>query len=81
MKTYVKDMTTGEPAGLLLSFMAPMVVGNIFQQLYNLVDSMIVGQYVGADALAAVGSTGSVTYLFFALCVGDRKSTRLNSSH
>ncbi|MEY8267855.1 MATE family efflux transporter [Lachnospiraceae bacterium 64-25] len=75
MKTYVKDMTTGEPAGLLLSFMAPMVVGNIFQQLYNLVDSMIVGQYVGADALAAVGSTGSVTYLFFALCVGMASGT------
>lgn len=70
MKTYVKDMTAGEPAGLLLSFMVPMIVGNVFQQLYNLVDSMIVGQYVGADALAAVGSTGSVTYLFFALCVG-----------
>lgn len=70
MKTYVKDMTVGEPAGLLLAFMAPMVIGNIFQQMYNLVDSMIVGKYVGADALAAVGATGSVTYLFFALCVG-----------
>jgi len=79
MKTYVKDMTTGEPAGLLLSFMAPMVVGNIFQQLYNLVDSMIVGQYVGADALAAVGSTGSVTYLFFALCLGTVRGMKPGS--
>ena len=52
MKTYVKDMTVGNPTGLLLSFMLPMVVGNIFQQLYNMVDSMIVGQIVGADICA-----------------------------
>ena len=70
MKTYVKDMTVGNPTGLLLSFMLPMVVGNIFQQLYNMVDSMIVGQIVGADALAAVGATGSLNFLFFSLCGG-----------
>lgn len=70
MKKYVKDMTIGKPAGLLLSFMLPMVVGNIFQQLYNLVDSMIVGKFVGADALAAVGATGSLNFLFFSLCGG-----------
>ena len=58
MKSYVKDMTEGNPTGLLLTFMLPMVVGNVFQQLYNMVDSMIVGKYVGADALAAVGATG-----------------------
>lgn len=70
MKTYVKDMTVGEPTGLLLSFMLPMVVGNVFQQLYNLVDSMIVGKYVGSDALAAVGATGSLNFLIFSLCFG-----------
>lgn len=70
MKTYVKDMTEGKPAGLLLSFMLPMVVGNVFQQLYNMVDSMIVGKYVGADALAAVGATGSLNFLIFSLCGG-----------
>ncbi len=70
MKTYVKDMTVGKPVGLLLSFMLPMVVGNVFQQFYNLVDSMIVGKYVGADALAAVGATGSLNFLFFSLCGG-----------
>lgn len=70
MKSYVKDMTTGNPTGLLLSFMLPMVVGNIFQQLYNMVDSMIVGKYVGADALAAVGATGSLNFLIFSLCGG-----------
>ena len=70
MKTYVKDMTKGNPTQLLLSFTLPMIVGNIFQQLYNLVDSMIVGKFVGADALAAVGATGSVNFLFFSLCFG-----------
>ncbi|MCI8925061.1 MAG: MATE family efflux transporter [Lachnospiraceae bacterium] len=71
MKTsYVKDMTTGKPTGLILMFMLPMVIGNVFQQLYNMVDSMIVGQVVGADALAAVGATGSLNFLFFSLCGG-----------
>ena len=49
-KTYVTDMTVGKPLGLLVSFMLPLLIGNIFQQLYNIVDSIIVGQYVGADA-------------------------------
>lgn len=70
MKTYVVDMTKGNPTKLLLSFSLPMVVGNVFQQLYNMVDSMIVGKFVGADALAAVGATGSVNFLFFSLCFG-----------
>lgn len=70
MKSKVKDMTEGNPTGLLLSFMLPMVVGNLFQQLYSMVDSMIVGKYVGADALAAVGATGSLNFLFFSLCGG-----------
>lgn len=63
-------MTEGKPARLLLSFMLPMVIGNVFQQLYNLVDSMIVGKYVGSDALAAVGATSSLNFLFFSLCGG-----------
>lgn len=70
MKAYVKDMTEGNPTKLLLTFTLPMVVGNIFQQLYNLVDSMIVGKFVGADALAAVGATSSLNFLFFSLCLG-----------
>lgn len=70
MKTYVKDMTVGNPTKLLLSFMLPMVVGNVFQQFYNMVDSIVVGKYVGADALAAVGATGSLNFLIFSLCGG-----------
>lgn len=68
-------MTVGNPTGLLLTFMLPMIVGNVFQQLYNMVDSMIVGQIVGADALAAVGATGSLNFLFFSLCGGMSNGT------
>lgn len=63
-------MTEGNPVALIIQFSIPMLIGNLFQQLYNLVDSIIVGQFVGADALAAIGATGSVTFLFFALCNG-----------
>lgn len=69
-KSQTINMTEGNPVGHLLSFALPMLIGNIFQQVYNLVDSIIVGKYVGADALAAVGATGSICFLFFALCNG-----------
>lgn len=64
------NMTAGKPAGLLLRFAIPMLIGNIFQQMYSLADSVIVGQFLGANALAAIGSTGSVTFLFFSICNG-----------
>ncbi|MCR4922386.1 MAG: MATE family efflux transporter [Lachnospiraceae bacterium] len=64
------DMTKGNPTSLLLSFMLPLLIGNIFQQLYNTVDTMVVGKFVSAEALAAVGSTGSITNLFLCLCNG-----------
>ena len=63
-------MTQGNTVHLLLTFSVPMLIGNIFQQLYNLADSVIVGQLIGADALAAIGATASITFFFFALCNG-----------
>ncbi len=63
-------MTEGNPVTLLLRFTGPLLVGNLFQQVYNLVDAVIVGKYVGADALAAIGATASVSFLFFALSNG-----------
>ncbi|WP_035789301.1 MATE family efflux transporter [Butyrivibrio sp. XBB1001] len=66
-KKYAKDMTVGDPKALILSFMLPMMMGNIFQQFYNIVDTIIAGRFIDAKALAAVGSTGHVTNLFFAL--------------
>lgn len=70
MNNKVMNMTEGNPVRLLVVFAIPMMIGNIFQQLYNVVDSAIVGKLVGADALAAIGVTGSVTFMFFALCNG-----------
>lgn len=64
------DMTTGSPAGHILKFALPLLVGNLFQQLYNMVDSLVVGNFVGADALAAVGACGSMNFLFFSLSSG-----------
>ena len=69
-KKYVCDMTKGNEMGLLLRFAVPMLIGNIFQQFYNMVDSVIVGKFVGANALGAVGSVGSLNFLFFSLCIG-----------
>ena len=52
----VKNLTEGAPLPLLFFFSMPMVVGNLFQQLYNMVDTAVVGKFVGEDAVAAVGS-------------------------
>ena len=69
-KSGILLMTEGNPVSLILLFSVPMLIGNLFQQVYNLVDSVIVGKFVNADALAAIGATGSVTFLFFAICNG-----------
>lgn len=69
-KKYVKDMTEGNVVSLLVKFSFPMLIGNIFQQLYNIVDAAIVGNFVGANAFAAVGATGSLNFLFFSVCLG-----------
>ena len=57
METKIKDMTTGKPLPLIISFALPLMVGNIFQQLYTVVDTMVVGKSLGVDALAALGAT------------------------
>lgn len=66
----VKDMTSGSPAKLILGFLVPMVFGLLFQQLYNMVDTIIVGKYLGVNALAAVGSTGAVNFMIIGFCIG-----------
>ena len=60
-----KDMTVGKPGRTLFFFAVPMVLGNLFQQFYNIIDSIIVGNFVGADALAAVGASASITFLLW----------------
>lgn len=70
MKTTTINMTTGSPVKHILIFSVPLLLGNIFQQFYNLADSIIVGKFINADALAAIGVTSSITFLFFAICNG-----------
>ena len=69
-----KDLTKGEPTKLIISFAIPMIIGNLFQQLYNLVDSIVVGQFVGKNALASVSSAFTVmvfvTSIIIGLCMG-----------
>jgi putative MATE family efflux protein len=66
----VKELTHGNPAKLIFFFTIPLLIGNIFQQFYNMADMIIVGQTLGKDALAAVGSTGSITFLIIGFAQG-----------
>lgn len=65
-----KDMTTGNPVKLILFFSIPLLIGNVFQQFYSMVDTIIVGRYVGVQALAAVGVTGSLSFLILGFTFG-----------
>ncbi len=65
-----QDMTKGRILPLLLTFTLPLFIGNVFQQLYNMADTVIVGRFVGADALAAVGSTGTLMFLILGFANG-----------
>lgn len=84
-------MTTGNPAKLIIRFMIPMFLGNLFQQFYNVVDSIVAGQFLGVQALAAIGSTGSLMFfvigwlngltsgfaIMVAQCFGAKKEDRM----
>ena len=65
-----KDMTVGNPTKMILNFTIPLFIGNVFQQLYNMADTIIVGKFVGANALAAVGSTGTIMFLIIGFLQG-----------
>lgn len=80
------DLTTGKPFGSLLKFAIPVILGNLFQLFYTLADSVIVGKTLGADSLAAVGSTSIIIYFVlcfingftggFGICLGQRCGAR-----
>lgn len=61
-KSTMHDMTVGKPSKLIIQFMIPMFLGNVFQQFYNVADSIVAGQFLGVQALAAIGSTGSLMF-------------------
>ena len=66
-----KDMTTGRPLVLITRFMIPLLLGNLFQQTYNMIDAIIVGRMLGADALSSVGVSSSVQLLVLQFCIGS----------
>ena len=61
-KDTTNDMTVGSPVSLIIKFMIPMCLGNLFQQFYNIADSIVAGKFIGVNALAAIGSTGSLMF-------------------
>ncbi len=65
-----QDMTTGSPIRRILAFCAPLLIGNLFQQFYNLADSILVGRILGVNAFAAVGSTGALNFLVLGFALG-----------
>lgn len=69
-KNGTKEMTSGSPWKLILSFSIPLLFGMLFQQFYSMVDSIIVGKYLGVDQLAAVGSTSSINFMIIGFCMG-----------
>ena len=64
-------MTEGNVAKSITYFSIPLVLSSVFQQLYNLVDSIIVGNYIGENALAAVGASYSITMVFMSIAIGS----------
>lgn len=66
----MKDLTVGKESSLILQFAWPMLLGNAFQQLYNIVDSVIVGNYLGKEALAAVGASTPIIFTLISLIIG-----------
>ena len=66
----MQDMTVGSPLKLILCFAIPLMLGTLFQQFYSMVDTIIVGQFLGVDALAGVGATGSINFLIIGFCNG-----------
>ena len=69
-KDLTKNMTEGRPLGLILRFALPLLIGNLLQQGYNLVDAAIVGRFLGIGALASVGASSSVQFLVMGFCIG-----------
>ena len=76
-----KDLTNGNPMKLILNFAIPLLFGFLFQQFYNLVDTMIVGRFLGVDDLAAVGATGSINFLVIGFCMGVCNGFSIPVSH
>ncbi len=73
----MQDLTKGKEGKLILKFAAPLLIGNVFQQLYNIVDSLVVGNFLGKDALAAVGASFPVIFALISLIIGIATGTTI----
>lgn len=69
-KDTTKNMTVGSPMKIILGFSIPLLIGSLFQQFYNVVDTVIVGRFLGMQALAGVGATGSINFMILGFCMG-----------
>ena len=67
---HVMDMTQGNPAKLMLTFAIPLFIGNIFQQIYSMVDTMVAGYTLGDSAIAAIGATSALSSLIVNFAIG-----------
>ena len=76
----VQDMTEGRPMQKLVQFSIPLLIGNLAQQLYNTVDSIVVGKYIGDTALAAVGTAGPILNLLLVLFMGIATGAGIQAS-
>jgi len=73
----MRDLTTGHEGKQIFVFALPMLLGNVFQQLYNIVDTIIIGQYIGSDALAAAGASFPVIFVLISLVIGITIGTNI----
>ena len=67
-----KDLTVGKPGSVLIKYTFPLFISIIFQQLYNMADSIIVGKFIGENALAAVGASYPITMIFMSVAIGSQ---------
>ena len=81
MKTHVKLMTEGKPVRLIVTFAFPLMIGNIFQQMYSVADSMIVGKTLGVAALAALGASTWPNWIFLGVVMGLSQGVSITLAH
>lgn len=81
MKSHVRLMTEGEPLRLILTFAFPLMIGNIFQQMYSVADSMIVGKTLGVAALAALGASTWPNWIFLGIVMGLSQGISITLAH
>ena len=70
MASHIKNMTQGKPVSLIFSFALPLMIGNVFQQLYTVVDTMVVGKALGVGALAALGAADWLNWMMLGIIQG-----------